>query len=143
MKAETGVKWILRALSITTILALIAAVAPQSWLVSMLRWADPECSPGLLVSYLIRCLMALYAALGIQALIWSNDVRRYRPVILNLCLFCAIFAVICLATLFIVVEPFERTRAFWVIFVDLAEGLAVLIVLAIHAMRIPNHDKAH
>ncbi len=86
MTAERGVKWLLRFLSITTIPAFFAAVMLQSWLVDLFRWAEPEFSPGLLVAYLIRCLMA-----------------------------------------------------FWIIFVDLTEGLAYLTLLAILTFRVPAH----
>ena len=141
MTAESGVKWLLRFLSITTIPAFLAAVAPQSWLVQIFRWAEPGFSPGLLVTYIIRCLMALYAFLGVQALIWSNDVRRYRPVIMNLCIFCIVVAIVGLAALFITEPASQRTRAFWIIFVDLAEGLAVLILLAILTLRVPTHRR--
>ncbi len=140
MTAETGVKWLLRALSITTIPAFVATVMPQSWLVEMLRWAEPGFSLGVLVIYIIRCLMALYAFLGVQALIWSNDVRRYRPVILNLCVFFIIVAVVGLAAILITVQPPDRTRAFWIIFIDLAEGLAHLSLLTVLAIRIPIED---
>ena len=54
MTAETGVKWLLRAISITTIPAFGAALMPQSWLVEMLRWAEPGFSPGLLVIYITQ-----------------------------------------------------------------------------------------
>ena len=140
MTAETGVKWLLRALSITTIPAFVAAVIPQSWLVEMFRWAEPEFSPGLLVTYTIRCLLAVYAFLGVQALIWSNDVRRYRPVILNFGVFFIIVATVGLAAILITVEPSDRTRAFWIIFIDLAEGLAHLSLLTVLAIRIPIED---
>jgi hypothetical protein len=140
MTVESGVKWLLRLLAITTIPAFFAAVMPQSWIVDLLRWAEPEVSPGLLVTYLIRCLMALYAFLGIQAVIWSNDVRRYRPVIMNLCICCIIIAIAGLMALFTAVPLSQRTRAFWIIFVDLTEGLAHLTLLALLAYRVPADD---
>ena len=140
MTAETGVKWLLRALSITTIPAFVAAVMPQSWLAGMFNWADPEISAGLLVTYVTRCLMGLYAFLGVQAIIWSNNVKRYRPVIVNLCVFCLIFAITGLTILVTTVPPAERNRVFWIIFVDLAEGLAHLVLLTILILRVPAYD---
>jgi len=125
---------------LTTIPAAVAAVMPQAWLVDMIRWAEPEFTPGLLVSYLVRCLMAIYGVMGVQAVIWSNDVRRYRPLILSLCVSCTIVAVVGLVVIFTGVTPSDRTRVFWVIFIDLAEGLAVLIVLFVLALRIPRHS---
>ncbi len=140
MTAETGVKWLLRILSITAIPALVTAVAPQSWFVNILNWMEPEFSAGLLESYITRCLMGLYAFLGIQAVIWSMDVKRYRPVILNLCVFCIIFAIAGLTVLFTAFSPAERTRVFWIIFIDLAEGLAHTVLLTILILRVPAHD---
>jgi hypothetical protein len=140
MTAETGVKWLLRAISITTIPAFVAAVMPQSSLVNMLNWMEPGFSAGLLESYITRCLMGLYAFLGVQAVIWSMDVKRYRPVIVNLCVFCIIAAIAGLTALFTAVSPDERTRVFWIIFADLAEGLAHTVLLTILILRVPAHN---
>ena len=140
MTAETGVKWLLRVISITTIPAFVAAVGPQSWFTYILNWIEPEFSNGLLEMYITRCLMGMYAFLGVQAVIWSMDVKRYRPVILNLCVFCIIFAIVGLTVLFTAFSPAERTRVFWIIFIDLAEGLAHLVLLTILILRVPAHD---
>jgi len=140
MTAETGVKWLLRIIGITTIPAFVAAVAPQSWFVNMLNWMEPGFSTGLLESYITRCLMGLYAFLGVQAVIWSMDVKRYRPVILNLCVFCIIAAVSGLTVLFTAFSPAERTRVFWIIFIDLAEGLTHTVLLTILILRVPGLD---
>ena len=126
---------------LTTIPAIIGAVMPQEQLVAMIRWAEPEFTSGLLVSYLVRCLMAIYGVMGVQALIWSNDVRRYRPSILSLCVSCIIVAVVGLGVILARDTPPERTRAFWVIFIDLAEGLAVLIALLALTLRIPRYSQ--
>jgi hypothetical protein len=139
MTAETGVKWLLRALSITTIPAFVAAVGPQSWFAYMFNWIEPGFSTGLLEMYITRCLMGAYAFLGIQAVIWSTDVKRYRPLILNLCVFCIIAAIAGLTALVTTVPPAQRTRVFWIIFIDLAEGLAHLVLLTILILRVPAH----
>ena len=140
MTAETGVKWLLRIISITTVPAFIAAVMPQDRLVALLNWIDPELSAGLLVRYITRCLMGVYAFLGIQALIWSTDVKRYRPLIVNLCVCAIIGCVVALTALVIGVPPVERTRVFWIAFIDITEGLAHTILLAILILRIPAYD---
>ena len=137
MKAETGVKWLLRAISITTIPAFVAAVMPQSWLLYLLNWIEPGLSAGLLVTYITRCLMGVYALLGVQFVIWSFDVKRYRPLIVNLCVCVIIAAVVGLTALVITVPPPERNRVFWVVFVDLAEGLAHTVLLTILILRVP------
>jgi hypothetical protein len=137
MTAETGVKWLLRFISLTTIPAFVAAVMPQRWLVFSLNWIEPGFTVGLLGSYLIRCLMGVYAFLGIQAAIWSTDVKRYHPLILNLCV-CVLIAVpMALAALFIAVPLAEHTKVFWIIFVDLAEALAHTALLTILVRRVP------
>lgn len=138
MKAETGVQWLLRVIAITTIPCFFYAIGPQSWLNSLFNWVDPGLTPGLFVSYITRCLLGAYAFLGVQAVIWSTDVRRYRPLILNLCFFFMIAAIGGLIAQFSTVSSAERTKVFWIIFVDLAEGLAHLILLAILTLRVPG-----
>ena len=142
MKAETGVKWLLRILVITTIPALVAAVLPQAKLAGIMNWLEPGFSTGLLEMYIARCLMGAYAFLGIQAIIWSTDVKRYRPLIVNLCLFCLIAAIAGLIALVTTVPPAERNRVFWVIFIDLAEGLAHLTLLTVLILRVPAREKS-
>ena len=140
MTAETDVKWLLRVLSITTIPAFVAAVMPQSRLAGIFNWVEPGFSTGFLEMYITRCLMGAYAFIGIQAAIWSTDVKRYRPLILNLCAFCLIAAIAGLTALVTTVPPAQRTRVFWIIFVDLAEGLAHLVLLTILILRVPAHN---
>jgi len=138
MTAETGVKWLLRFISLTTLPAFVAAVMPQRWLAFVLNWIEPGFSVGLLGNYLTRCLMGAYAFMGIQAVIWSTDVRRYRPLILNLCA-CVLIAVpMALVALVIAVPPAGHSKAFWIIFVDLAEGLAHTALLAILVRHVPR-----
>ena len=140
MTAETGVKWLLRFISLTTLPAFVAAVMPQRWLAFVLNWIEPGFSVGLLGNYLTRCLMGAYAFMGIQAVIWSTDVRRYRPLILSLCV-CVIIAVpLALAVLVVTVPAAEHTRVFWIIFVDLAEGLAQTALLAVLIRHVPRHE---
>jgi general stress protein CsbA len=138
MTAETGAKWVLRFITLTTLPAFVAAAMPQRWLVLGLNWIEPGFSPGLFGSYLIRCLMGVYAFLGIQTAIWSTDVRRYRPLILNLCLCVLLVVPLALLALMIAVPPAAYTRAFWIIFLDLTEGLAHTGLLAVLVRRIPD-----
>ena len=138
MTAETGVKWLLRILSITTIPAFVAAVMPQSRLVNILNWLEPGFSTGLLELYIARCLMGAYAFLGVQAAIWSMDVKRYRPVIINLCVFCIVASIAGLTALLVAVLPEQQARVFRIIFIDLAEGLAFVVLLTILILRVPD-----
>jgi hypothetical protein len=138
MTAETGVKWLLRIIAITTIPALVAAVMPQSRLAGIFNWIEPGFSTGLLEMYITRCLMGVYAFLGVQAVIWSTDVKRYRPLIVNLCVFCIIAALAGLTALITTVPSVERNRVFWIIFIDLAEGLAHIVLLYILILRVPT-----
>jgi hypothetical protein len=76
--------------------------------------------------------------MGIQTFIWSTDVRRYRPLILSLCV-CALLAIpMALGALVIAVPSAEHSKAFWIIFVDLAEGLAHTALLAILVRHVPR-----
>lgn len=138
MTAETGVKWLLRFISLTTLPTFVGVAVPQSWLVLAMDWVEPGCTVGLFGSYLIRCLMGVYAFMGIQAAIWSTDVRRYRPLILSLCLCVIIVVPVALAALVIAVPRAEHARVFWIMFADLAEGLAQMTLLAILIRRVPR-----
>jgi len=140
MTAETGAKWLLRFISLTTLPAFVAAVMPQRWLVFALNWIEPGFSVGLLGSYLIRCLMGVYAFMGIQAFIWSTDIQRYRPLILSLCVCVMVPVPVALAVLVITVPPGGHTKAFWITFIDLAEGLAHTALLAIFIRRVPRAE---
>lgn len=137
MTAETGAKWLMRMLAITTAPALFAAFMPQTLFVQMLLWMDPESEVGMLLTYAMRCLLALYALLGVQFVIWSNDVKRYRPVILNICICCIIFAIAGLTALITTVPPSQRTRMYWIAFIDMAEGIIPIILLTILVFRVP------
>ncbi|MHC4517980.1 MAG: hypothetical protein ACYTAS_05280 [Planctomycetota bacterium] len=136
MTAETGTKWLLRFIGVTTIPALIAAVMPQSWLASLVDRAEPGTSTGILITYLARILMALYAFIGVQCFIMSGDVRRYRPLILVLGLAGVLVAIVGLIVLFTTIPPEGRTRIFWIVFVDFAEGLAHTALLVILVLRV-------
>jgi hypothetical protein len=137
MTAETGAKWLMRMLAITTAPALLAAFLPQTKFVQMLQWMDPDSEVGMLLTYTMRCLLALYAVLGVQFVIWSNDVKRYRPVILNMCICCIIFAIAGLTALITTVPPGQRTRMYWIAFIDMAEGIIPVILLTILVFRVP------
>jgi len=138
MKAETGAKWLMRALAITTIPAFLTAVMPQSHFIRVLHWLEPGCEIGMLLTYAMRCLMGLYAILGIQFVIWSNDVKRYRPAILNICICCIIGAIAGLTALITTVPADERTRMYWIAFFDMAEGIVPVILLTILIIRVPK-----
>jgi hypothetical protein len=137
MTAETCAKWLMRMLAITTAPALLAAFLPQTMFVQMLQWMDPDSEVGMLLTYTMRCLLALYALLGVQFVIWSNDVKRYRPVILNMCICCIIFAIAGLTALITTVPPGQRTRMYWIAFIDMAEGIIPVILLTILVFRVP------
>ena len=49
MTAETGAKWLMRMLAITTAPALFAAFMPQTLFVQMIHWMDPESEVGIVV----------------------------------------------------------------------------------------------
>lgn len=138
MTAESGLKWFLRFISITTVPAFVAAVMPQSWVVFMIHELDPEISIGILVTYLWRIVMLLYAFVGLLCLFFAADIRRYLPLIWVLGVGTVIFTVIGLIALFAGVVPEHRTRLFWIVFGDFADGLAKGIVLVALLSRIPR-----
>ena len=140
MTAESGLKWLLRFIGITTIPAFIAAAMPQSWLAYMINKAEPGTSTGILVTYLARILMAVYALIGLQCFIFSSDIRRYRPLIWLLGVGSLIIALVGLIVLLSTVPPDHRTGFFWIVFGDFAEGFAQAVLVVILLLRIPHCD---
>ena len=136
MTAESGLKWVLRFIGVATMLAFIAAVMPQSWLACLINKAEPGTSTGILVTYLARILMAMFALIGLQCFIFANDIGRYRPLIWALSAGSGIVAVIGLIALFSKVPSDHRTVFFWVVFGDFAEGLAQAVLVIILLLRI-------
>jgi len=131
MTAESGLKWLLRFIALTTTLALAAAVLPQSWLEYMVHLAEPDTPVTLLVTYLARMLCLLYAFVGLLCWIFSNDMERYRPLIWIIGIGSLLVAVPGLALLFALSPPAPRDGFFWIVFVDLAEGAAQGLLLVI------------
>ena len=138
MSAESAVKWLLRFIGVTTIPALVAAVMPQSWFAYLIHRVDPAIPVGLLVTYLGRILMAMYALIGLQCFIFATDVRRYRPLIWIVGAGSIAAGFIGLVALFSTVPSDRWTGFFWVLFGDFAEGLVqgiVLVILLSRAVR--------
>jgi hypothetical protein len=138
MTAETGLKWLLRFIGITTIPAFIAAVMPQSWLIFLIHKAEPGLSAGILVTYLARILTLMYAFVGLQCFIFASDIRRYLPLIWMIGVGTVVVTVIGLIALFTGVAPEHRVGFFWVVFGDFAEGFAQAVLLVILLLRIPH-----
>jgi hypothetical protein len=138
MTAETGLKWLLRFIGITTIPAFIAAVMPQSWLIFLIHKAEPGLSAGILVTYLARILTLMYAFVGLQCFIFASDIRRYLPLIWMIGVGTVVVTVIGLIALFTGVAPEHRAGFFWVVFGDFAEGFAQAVLLVILLLRIPH-----
>jgi hypothetical protein len=136
MTAESGLKWVLRFIWVTTLFALFAAVMPQSWLAYGIDKGAPGTSAGILVTYLARMLMIMYAFVGLECLIISADIPRYFPLIWVLGVGSLILAPVGLIVLFSQVPADQRTGIFWIVFVDFAEGLVQAILIVILLLRI-------
>jgi len=77
---ERGLVVLLRIFGCTALLAIYAVVQPHSWMAATHEWLGLGALPeGPIVSYLARSLSAFYALLGGTLLLFSTDVRRYRP----------------------------------------------------------------
>jgi len=137
--AESGLKWLLRFMCFTTLFAFFAAVMPQSWLVHWINKGAPGTPVGVLVTYLARMLMIMYAFVGLEFLIISMDIPRYLPLIWVLGVESLALALIGLTVLFTQVPPGERNAMFWIVFVDFAEGLAQGILLVVLLLCIRRH----
>ena len=138
MTAESGVRWLLRFIGVTTLLAFAAALMPQSWLAYLVNKAEPGTSAGILVTYLVRILMAMYALIGLQCFILATDVPRYLPLIWVLGVGSLIVASIGLAVLFSTVPPERRSGLFWIVFGDFAEGFVQGVVLVVLLLQLPR-----
>jgi hypothetical protein len=136
MTAETGLKWLLRFIGITTIPAFVAAIVPQSWFAFLIHKVEPGMSIGILVTYLARILMLMYAFVGLQCFIFAADIKRYLPLIWILGAGTVAIAVIGLIALFAGVAPDHRTGLFWIVFGDFTEGLAQGVLLVVLLRRI-------
>ncbi len=131
MTAESGLKLLLRFISLTTVMALFSAVMPQSWLAYMIHRVEPDTPTTILMTYLVRILSAMYVFAGLLCWIFSTDLKRYRPLIWVLGVGSFIVASIGIVVLFWTVVPDHRTGIFWIVFGDLAEGLAQAVLLVI------------
>jgi hypothetical protein len=138
MTAESGLKWVLRFIAVTTIPAFIAAVTPQSWLVFLIHKAEPGMSIGILVTYLARGLMLMYAFVGLECFVFAADIRRYLPLIWIVGVGSSVAALIGLIVLFSTVSAGHRTGFFWVVFGDFTEGFAQGVLVVILLLRIPR-----
>jgi hypothetical protein len=134
--AETGLKWLLRFIWFTTLFALCAAVMPQSWLAYWINKGAPGTSAGILVTYLARMLMVMYAFAGVLCLVASIDIPRYLPLIWILGIGSLILAPVGLIVLVSQVPPDQRTGMFWAVFADFAEGLVQAILMVVLLLRI-------
>jgi hypothetical protein len=138
MMAESGLKWVLRFIAVTTIPAFIAAVMPQSWLVLLIHKAEPGMSTGILVTYLVRILMLMYAFVGLQCFIFSTDIERYRPLVWIIGVGTVVVTLVGIIALFAGVAPDHRAGFFWVVFGDFTDGLVKGILVVILLLRIPR-----
>jgi len=138
MTAETGLKWLLRFIGITTIPAFIAVVMPQSWLIFFIHKAEAGLSVGILVTYLARILMLMYSLVGLQCLIFSFDIRRYLPLIWLIGVGVVVVTVIGLIVLFAGVALEHRVGFFWFVFGDCIDGLIKGVLLVILLSRVPR-----
>jgi len=143
MTAESGLKWLLRFIGITTIPAFIAAVMPQSWLAFLIHKAEPGMSTGILLTYLARILMLTYAFIGLQCFIFAADIKRYLPLVWILGVATVVATLVGIIVLFAGVAPDHRAGFFWVVFCDFTDGLVkgVLLVILLFGVtrRVPRY----
>ncbi len=137
MTAETGLKWLLRFIAVTTLMAFLSAVIPQSWLSYLIDKGAPGTPTGILITYMARMLSILYVFVGLQCFIFSFDITRYRPIIWLIGAGSIVVTVIGIIFLFFAFGQENRTGIFWIIFVDLAGGLLQGGLIVILLLRIP------
>lgn len=77
--------WVLRVFGGVTLFAVPFVFVPTAWMIAIHEWVSLGPFPhGPITEYLARSLSAFYAGLGALAMLFSTDVRRYRPAILLL-----------------------------------------------------------
>lgn len=140
MTAESGLKWLLRFIGITTIFAFIAAVMPQSWVAFLIHKAEPGMSIGILVTYLARGMMLMYAFVGLECFVFAADIKRYRPLIWILGVGTGVVTLVGIIALFAGVAPDHRVGFFWIVFGDFAEGFAQAVLIVILLLHIPHRE---
>jgi hypothetical protein len=137
MMAETGLKWLLRFIAVTTLMAFLSAVMPQAWLSYLIDKSAPGAPAGILITYMARMLSILYVFVGLQCFIFSFDITRYRPIIWLIGAGSIVVTVIGIIFLFFAFGQESRTVVFWIIFVDLAGGFVQGVLIVILLLRIP------
>lgn len=143
MTAETGLKWLLRLIAVSTLAPLAAAVMPQAWLACLIDKGAPGTEAGILVTYLARAVSLLYAFVGLQCFIFSTDIPRYRPLIWIIAVGSLVVAPVVLIVLFSQVSPERWDAMFWIVVVDMAEGLAQAVLMVVLLLRVPPRPAGH
>ena len=136
MSAESAIKWVLRFIGIMAIPALVVAVMAQSWFAYLIQKAELGMPVGILLTYLRRMLMALYAFAGLQCFAFAADISRYRPLIWLLGLGSLGVTLIGLVVPFFTAPSGNRGGLFWIVFGDFVEGFVQALLLVILLLRI-------
>jgi len=139
--AEKWLKFILRFNGILAVMAIVAVLMPQSWLVWCVSKVERGLPVGLLVSYLARAL-SLYAFLaGLLFLTFAKDVKRYKAPIRVMAVWC-IFAILAFGLYVSAYLPYlVKQWFFWFIVSDAAYSLVTVTAILVLQSRIEN-DKS-
>ena len=79
-RQERALVVLLRIFGCTSMLAIYAVLQPHSWMAATHEWLGLGTFPEQpIAAYLARSLSAFYALLGGALLLFSTDLRRYRP----------------------------------------------------------------
>ncbi len=136
--AESWLTFILRINGCFAVVAIVAVLMPQSWLVWCVSKVEPGLNVGLLVSYLARAL-SLYAFLaGLLFLTFAQDVRRYKSPIRVMavwCIFC-IFAFCLYASQNL--SYIAKQWFFWFIVGDATYSLVTVLAILVLQTRIDS-----
>ncbi len=83
MSNQRILSWLLSLTGVIEILAFVAVVMPQSWMVSAHAWLGMGQMPeGALVMFMIRQASYAYGMHGVSLLVLATDLKRFRPLIL-------------------------------------------------------------
>jgi hypothetical protein len=99
----------LRLLGALDLLALVAALAPRSWIVVVHDWCGFGALPeGQVVGYLYRSASAMYAFHGALLIYVATDVVRYWRLIRFLALLAIVHG-----TMLVAIDALERMPGWW------------------------------
>lgn len=130
-KAESVLKFLLRANGWLAVGAVFWVLMPHSWLVACVHAVEPELPVTLVVSYLARMVSGLYMLFGILLIACANDVRKYRNLIRLGMYWCWLMGISLLVHALPYLSILKDQPFFWFILCDGLYGMVITVWILI------------